>query len=221
MRIVFVRHGEPDYEHDCLTETGKAQAAEAAKRLRGLGITEIYASPMGRAQQTAASTAEMLGLPIRTLDYMHEISWGGPDIPDHGHPWGLSDRMVNQEDFDFSRDDWRKHPYFEKNAATGYYDLISEKLDGFLAEQGYVREGRRYLCESGTDKTIALFSHGGSSNCALAHILALPLPYVATYLPYDFTSVIILNFPVRPGEYVHPELVLFDGELRSETLRYS
>ena len=96
MRIVFVRHGEPDYEHDCLTETGKAQAAEAAKRLRGLGITEIYASPMGRAQQTAASTAEMLGLPIRTLDYMHEILWGGPDIPDHGHPWGLSDRMVKR-----------------------------------------------------------------------------------------------------------------------------
>ena len=26
MRIVFVRHGEPDYEHDCLTEQGKANA---------------------------------------------------------------------------------------------------------------------------------------------------------------------------------------------------
>ena len=23
MRIIFVRHGEPDYEHDCLTEEGK------------------------------------------------------------------------------------------------------------------------------------------------------------------------------------------------------
>jgi hypothetical protein len=27
MRIIFVRHGEPDYEHDCLTETGRKQAA--------------------------------------------------------------------------------------------------------------------------------------------------------------------------------------------------
>ena len=30
MRIIFVRHGEPDYKRDCLTETGKAQAAAAA-----------------------------------------------------------------------------------------------------------------------------------------------------------------------------------------------
>jgi hypothetical protein len=31
MRIVFVRHGEPDYEHDCLTGTGRQQAAAAAE----------------------------------------------------------------------------------------------------------------------------------------------------------------------------------------------
>ena len=33
MRIVFVRHGEPDYARDCLTETGREQAAAAAERL--------------------------------------------------------------------------------------------------------------------------------------------------------------------------------------------
>ena len=31
MRIIFVRHGEPDYENDCLTETGRRQAAAAAE----------------------------------------------------------------------------------------------------------------------------------------------------------------------------------------------
>ena len=36
MRIIFVRHGEPDYEHDCLTETGKLQAVDAAERKRFL-----------------------------------------------------------------------------------------------------------------------------------------------------------------------------------------
>ena len=37
MRIVFVRHGEPDYEHDCLTETGVRQAEQAAERLKEEG----------------------------------------------------------------------------------------------------------------------------------------------------------------------------------------
>jgi probable phosphoglycerate mutase len=31
MRIVFVRHGEPDYENDCLTAEGRRQAAAAAE----------------------------------------------------------------------------------------------------------------------------------------------------------------------------------------------
>ena len=33
MRIVLVRHGDPDYEKDCLTELGHKQAAVAAERL--------------------------------------------------------------------------------------------------------------------------------------------------------------------------------------------
>ena len=215
MRIIFIRHGEPDYEHDCLTETGHRQAREAAERLSGMGISEIYASPMGRAQQTAAYTAERLGLPIHTLDYMHEISWGGAGIPENGHPWALSERMINEENYDFFGRDWRSHPYFKGNTVLDYYDLIADRIDGFLAERGYRHDGRRYFCETGTDKTIALFSHGGASNCALAHLLSLPLPYVAAMMPYSFTSVIILDFPACPGEYVHPCLMYYDGKNRS------
>ena len=36
MRIMIVRHGEPDYEHDCLTETGREQALACAERLISL-----------------------------------------------------------------------------------------------------------------------------------------------------------------------------------------
>ena len=76
MRIIFVRHGEPDYEHDCLTETGKVQALLAAKRLKSEGISEIWASPMGRAMQTASFTAKQQGLSVTELPFMHEIDWG-------------------------------------------------------------------------------------------------------------------------------------------------
>ncbi len=210
MRIIFVRHGEPDYQHDCLTETGKKQAEAASKRLAREGIDEIYASPMGRAAETAAYTAKLLNLPVHTLPYMHEISWGGPDIPQEGHPWTLSDWMISQEDFDFYGKDWRQHPYFKNNIAVQYLDEISVQFDALLQNQGYRHEGTRYYCETDQQKTIAVFSHGGSGGCVLAHLLALPFPYVCTVLPYEFTSVIILEFPVRRGEYVHPRIELFN-----------
>ena len=209
MRIVFVRHGEPDYARDCLTDTGKAQAAAAAERLLDEGISQIYASPCGRALQTANFTARRLGLPVVILDYMHEISWGGEGIPEEGHPWTLADRMI-AEGFDFFAQDWREHPYFRENVATAYYEKIAAKFDAFLAGHGYRREGARYFCAGGTDRTVALFSHGGSGACALARLLSLPFPYVASVMPYDFTSVIIVSLPVREGQYVRPRLELFN-----------
>ena len=209
MRMIFVRHGEPNYELDCLTEEGKKQAAAAAVRLEREGISEIYASPCGRAAETASYTARRLNLPVTTLDYMHEISWGGEGVPWDGHPWTLGDLML-EDGFDFFGQDWQEHPYFRNNTATEYYRMIAEKIDGLMAELGYRHEERRFFCEESQEKTVALFSHGGSGACALAHLLNLPFPYVSSALPCDFTSIIILNFPVRPGAWVFPRVELFN-----------
>ena len=209
MRIIFVRHGEPDYANDCLTQTGRQQAAAVARRLAGEGISEIYTSPCGRAAETASYTAARLRLPVTTLNFMREITWGGEGVPCDGHPWTLGDRML-AEGFDFMAGDWRAHPYFAGNAATVHCENVAVQLDAFLRKQGYRHEGLRFCCEGGTDKTIALFSHGGSGACALAHLLNLPFPYVASVLPYDFTSIIILDFPVCEGAYVFPRVELFN-----------
>ena len=216
MRIIFVRHGEPDYARDCLTEEGRAQAAAAAERLAREGISEIFASPCGRASETAGYTARRLGLPVTLLDYMREISWGGPDIPCDGHPWTLGDRLL-EEGFDYRVHDWMDHPYFRNNLATRYYETIAPRIDALLAEHGYRHEGRRFLCAGGSDRTLALFSHGGSGACALAHLLNLPFPYVASVMPYDFTSIIILNFPVNEGARVFPRLELFNDAAHIRT----
>lgn len=210
MRLIFVRHGEPDYAHDCLTADGKRQAEAAASRLMREGITEIYSSPKGRALETAASTAEKLELPVHVLDYMAEITWSGEGIPFGGHPWKLSSMMVDEEDLDFRENDWRKHPYFKGNKATELYDVIAANIDKLLAGFGYRHEGSRFYCDGGSDKTIALFSHGGFGACALAHILSLPFPYVNTVMPYDYASVIILDFPIADKEYIHPRIALFN-----------
>ena len=44
----------------------------------------------------------------------------------------------------------------------------------------------------------------------LAHLLHLPFPYVASVLPYDFTSVIILSLPETPGETGFARVELFN-----------
>ena len=99
MRIVFVRHGDPDYKNDCLTEVGRRQAELVAERLRSEGIEEIWASTQGRAIETAEAASRVLGLPIQTLDSMREVHWGSRDgtpLFADGHPWDIADELARQ-----------------------------------------------------------------------------------------------------------------------------
>ena len=210
MRFLFIRHGEPDYINDCLTPIGRLQAEAAAKRLAGENICEIYASPLGRAQETASYTSKLLRQKITTLDFMREISWGGEGVPNDGHIWTLADRMLNEDNFDFHTDDWREHPYFKNNTVMPCYEKVSAGIDEFLEEQGYRHKGRRFFCTHENSKTIALFSHGGSGGAALSHILSLPFPYVLCVFPYTYTSVISVDFPSQAGAWVHPRVELFN-----------
>lgn len=56
MRIIIVRHGDPNYELDTLTKTGWREAELAAEYLAKLQIKAFYVSPLGRAQDTAGCT---------------------------------------------------------------------------------------------------------------------------------------------------------------------
>ena len=210
MRILFVRHGEPDYASDCLTAAGRAQAQRAAQRLREEGIEEIWSSPLGRAMETAQAAAETLGLPVQALDFMREVTWGstdGTELYAGGHPWAIVDEMARQG-LELNRPDWRESPYFRTNRVAGCVDLIEKGIDGWLAGYGYVREGAyyRHASEEKTHRTVALFSHGGSSCAAMGHILGLPFPYAIALLHIDFTGISVVRLDSRAGIGTLPQL---------------
>ena len=213
MRLIFVRHGEPNYEKDCLTETGVKQARAAAKRLLREGIEAVYSSPQGRAKQTAQAYADLAeGKTVQVLDFMHEISWGstdGGELFNNGHPWTIADELV-AKGWEVTRTDWREHPFFSRNTATGCADRIAGELDDWLITLGYRREGAYYrqILPEENKRTYALFSHGGSSTAALSHLLDLPFPYMLSLLHMPFTALIILRFDSKPGSLCLPHLEL-------------
>lgn len=100
MRIILIRHGDPNYEKDCLTELGHKQAAAAAQRLLSEGIDEIYSSPQGRAFQTAEYFSKASGIKdIHILDFIREIRYGreGELYDDKWHPWKGADQLMLKE----------------------------------------------------------------------------------------------------------------------------
>ena len=81
MRIILLRHGEPDWlpegglsvDDAGLTARGRAQAEAAARMLGSQRIDALYVSPLRRAQETAAPLAKACGLTLVTVDALAEI----------------------------------------------------------------------------------------------------------------------------------------------------
>ena len=87
---VFDRRREvPEGDVDRLSERGWEQARELGRRLEGEAVEAIVASPMRRAQETAAGINEVLGLPLSTDDELFEVRQsdafydGLPDAAEH------------------------------------------------------------------------------------------------------------------------------------------
>ncbi len=66
MKLIFVRHAEPNYELDTLTEKGWREAKLLAKRMASVKMDAVYVSPLGRAQDTWSETQKLTGMTAQT-----------------------------------------------------------------------------------------------------------------------------------------------------------
>ena len=73
MRLLFIRHAEPDYSIDSLTEKGRREASLLAKAAPYLEIDHCYVSPLGRAQVTADYCLKAIGKTAQTMEWLEEF----------------------------------------------------------------------------------------------------------------------------------------------------
>lgn len=176
MKLLIVRHGDPDYTIDSLTEKGWKEAEYLSEKLKNLDVKEFYVSPLGRAKDTASCTLKKMGRTATEKEWIREFA---PRIlrPDKGGErsiswdWLPQDWMV-QEDF-FCYDQWWKSPVFEEAGVKQEYDRVIEKFDELLREHGYIREGKYYRAEKANNDTLVFFCHFGLGCVLLSHLLNL------------------------------------------------
>lgn len=181
MLLYVVRHGEPIYNPDTLTELGKKQAAALAPYFVKQGLDEVYSSPNGRARQTAEPTCKALGLEMQLEPWTSEdLAWQDLSIDyDEGYRgWIFTQPAVNFRTPELAKagwDGWLQAPGVEKiPEPEKKYQRIIDASDDFLERLGYRREGSVYRILEKNEKRVALFCHGGFSTFWFAHLLGLP-----------------------------------------------
>lgn len=212
MRIIFVRHGHPNYEKDCLTPLGHKHGVAVAEQLKDEPVEKIFSSTCGRAMETAMHIDEKFGLGVEGLDFMREIKWGSADgtpVYEDGHPWLTSDYLVAQGK-NLLNPDWRETEYYRNNKVVATADALAKGFDAWLSELGYTREGDYYRVGKVRYGTVVLVSHGGASSAALARFFNLPFPFVCSAICPDYTAITVVTLSGEEGALIAPKFELMN-----------
>ncbi|UHC16953.1 histidine phosphatase family protein [Methylobacterium currus] len=131
---------------------GKAQGEALAARLAGEGLAAVYASPLERAQETAAPIAARAGLAVGTLPALNEIGFGaraGQSFDAlHGDP---------------ARAGWNQARHVTRPPGG----------ETVLEAQGRVMRGLEDLGARHGEARLALVSHADVIKLVIAHALGL------------------------------------------------
>lgn len=223
MKIIFVRHGEPDYVNDTLTEKGWREAELLAERISKWDVTDFYCSPLGRARDTASCTLKKMNRTAVTLDWMREFSYpiDDPITGRHGVPWDFVPSFWSGDPLMRDQERWVESDVMKGNPKIALeYPRVCKELDAFLSAYGYVREKHFYRMpeakerfidgtnspgnpdqpledEKHSEPVVVIFCHLGITCVALSHLLNIPFQALVHGFFLPTTSITVLSSEER------------------------
>ncbi len=178
MKLYFIRHGDPDYEKDSLTEKGFREAKLLADYLckTDFHIDHCYVSPLGRAKDTAHFTLERLGIHASEQEWLQEFPsriWR-PDREDKKMicwDWLPADWTVNDDFYSYTH--WMDNERMEEGGVGAEYRRVTDAFAALLKEHGYVKDGRVFRAEIANNDTLVFFCHFGVTCVMLSYLLSI------------------------------------------------
>jgi probable phosphoglycerate mutase len=195
MRLYFARHGESEAnvqgvfwngaEGYGLTDKGRAQAEELARRLQDIPFAALYCSPVLRARQTAQILSRRLGVSYQVHDGLREYDVGILEgRPYDDEAWQLYWQAETR---------WAEHGDYEARIEGGesYNDMVARFVPLIEAlEDRYGAGGANVL----------LIAHGGIYRQMLPRILDnIDVPY-AQAQPITYATPIVAE--LRDGRWL-------------------
>ena len=174
MKLLFIRHGDPDYTIDSLTEKGWKEAEFLSEKIAALDVRDFYVSPLGRAKDTASCTLKKNGRTATECKWLREfdVKIRRPDL--HGEkiiPWDWLPQDMEKDLDLYDRERWNKTDIMRKGNVEEAYRWVCDGLDALLKRHGYERDDMYYRVNEPNHDTIVLFCHFGVECVMLSHLL--------------------------------------------------
>ena len=213
MLLYIIRHGDPIYVTDTLTERGRLQAEAVGKRLAAAGIDRVFSSPMGRARETAEPTCRLLGLDCAVEEWAHEVE---------------DDRLTTYPDGEIKSISVLQNTVYRENGNIDIPYCRALECDGlaqsniqkaaevieaggrdFLERLGYREENGVYRIIHPNEEKVALFCHVVFTRTWLSSLLHIPMHLMTAGFQVTHTGVTVLEFKNNPDGYTAPKCLCF------------
>lgn len=177
MKLIIVRHGDPDYENDSLTELGWKEAEALSERMKNVKADECYVSPLGRAKDTASLSLKKMNMEATELTWLREFAPIVKRPEKTGVAWDWLPQDWTKMPYAFDFDKWTDYPALEDAKVREEVDWIYSEFDAFLEKHGYKKEGKLFKVLNPNSDVIVFFCHFGLECILLSYLLNLP-PFV-------------------------------------------
>ncbi len=176
MKLLFIRHGDPDYTIDSLTEKGWREAEILSHRIKKLEVKKFYVSPLGRAKDTASLTLKAMNRTAVECDWLREYA---PKIhrPDRKDTLSISwdwlpQDWMNEKNY-YDPEKWTSTQIMQDGHNREEYEWITAEFDQLLSTHGYQREKNYYRVNNANTDTLVFFCHFGVQCVLLSHLLGI------------------------------------------------
>ncbi len=141
MHLIFIRHGDPDYKNDSVTQKGKREIELLSERVKSWKVSKVYSSPFGRAQVTAQEVCKGLNCNYEVLDWIREFNYDLRDLKTGKRriAWDWLPREYFKEKKHFDVYSWFKTKTMRTGNIEKYYNLVCSNFDKLLEDYDYTR----------------------------------------------------------------------------------
>ena len=213
MLLYIVRHGDPIYVTDSLTEKGKLQAEAVGKRIHAAGVQQIYSSPMGRAKDTAAPACRLLGLEMQIEEWAHEV---GPERLTE-FPYVVKKSISMIPNFYYREKGGIDLPFDRSYECQGFNDTEMETATKYIVDNGreflerlgYKEENGVYRILRQNEDRVALFCHSVMARAWISHLLHITIHLMWAGFYYTHTGVTVLQFENHAEGFTAPRCLCY------------
>ncbi len=186
MKISIIRHAEPDYENNTLTQKGFKEAELLGEFLKDEKIDYIYSSPLERARYTADAIVKYNKTKTyKVLEFLREFE---PDM------WDNAPSLLSSDERLYDKNRWLDVDFNGLNQAiSDRYEFVKKELASLIEKHGYKKNGPIYDVVSANKDHIVLTCHFGLQSFLLSELLNIPLVAIINHTcaaPSSVTTIV-------------------------------